>query len=54
MSTPNDKQLDTLLERLIERLKEEGKLSKGDQTVVFYGRTPEEGVMRLVGLKEIR
>lgn len=51
---PDDTQLDTMLERLIERLKEEGKLVTGDQTVVFYGRTPEQGTMRLVGLKEIR
>ena len=42
------------LERLIERLKEEGRLAPGDQTVVFYGRTPDHETMRLVGLRPIR
>lgn len=49
-----DKKLDTMLERLIERLKQEGKLATGDQTVVFYGRTPEQDTMKLVGLRPIR
>lgn len=51
---PEDKKLDTMLERLIERLKEEGKLAPGDQAVVFYGRTPDHETMRLVGLRPIR
>lgn len=51
---PDDKKLDTMLERLIEQLKKDGKLIAGDQTVVFYGRTPDHDTMRLVGLKPIR
>lgn len=51
---PNDKKLDTLLDDLIQQLKDDGKLSSGDQAVVFYGRTPEQESMKLVGIKTIR
>lgn len=49
-----DRDLDTLVERLVERLTEEGKLISGDKTTVFYGRTPEANSMKLVGVRVIR
>lgn len=49
-----DTSLDTLIARLTEQVKKEGKLSRGDQTVVFHGRTPDQETLKLVGIREIR
>ena len=49
-----DRDFDTLVERLVERLTKEGKLVSGDKTTVFYGRTPEANSMKLVGVRVIR
>lgn len=51
---PDDQKLDSMIERLIERLKQEKKLRAGDAVTVFYGRTPESDSMRLVGMRTIR
>ncbi|TXH01152.1 MAG: pyruvate kinase, partial [Candidatus Moraniibacteriota bacterium] len=50
----NDQNLDSMIERLIGRLKDEKKLQADDQVTVFYGRTPESDSMRLVGMRTIR
>lgn len=50
-----DKDLDTFVDRMVERAKRDGILAKGDRTVVFLGRVPgERDMMRLVGIREIR
>ena len=49
-----DQNLDTLGDRLMERLKSEGKLVAGDQVVVFLGRTPKEDTLRLVGMRTVQ
>ena len=50
----DDRDLDSMIERLIERLKSESRLESGDQVTVFFGRTPESDTMRLVGMRTIR
>lgn len=49
----DDHELDTLLERLIDRLKDDHRLAVGDDVTVFYGRTPEASSMKLVGVRTI-
>lgn len=49
-----DRDLDSMLDRLIDRLKQDRELATGDQVTVFYGRTPEAGTMRLVGTRTIQ
>lgn len=50
-----DADLDSFIDRMVERAKEAGELAKGDQTVVFLGRVPGgRDAMRLVGIREIR
>lgn len=49
-----DRTLDTLLDRLLVRLKQGGQLGIGDQVVTFTGRTPDQETMRLVGVREVR
>lgn len=49
-----DRDLDSMLERLIDRLKGDARLAAGDGVAVFYGRTPEAGTMRLVGMRTIQ
>lgn len=48
-----DKNLNTLIERFIPYLKERGDLATDDQVVVFYGRTPEQSTMKLVGVRTV-
>jgi pyruvate kinase len=48
-----DKNLDTLIERFIADLKKKGNLVTDDQVVVFYGRTPEQSTMKLVGVRTV-
>lgn len=50
----NDHDLDSMVDRLIDRLKSEARLENGDQVTVFFGRTPESDTMRLVGMRTIR
>jgi len=50
----DDEKFDTLIDRLGKRVKADGKLSLGDQVVVFSGRTPDRDNMKLVGIREIR
>jgi len=50
----DDEKLDTFIDRLMVQIKKDGKLSVGDQTVVFLGRTPDKETMKLVGIREIR
>jgi pyruvate kinase len=50
----NGQSPDTFIDRLIQQTKEDGKLHKGDQVVVFLGRTPDQQTMRLVGIREVR
>lgn len=49
-----DRKLDTMIERLIDRLKESGDLATGDDVAIFHGRTPEAQSMKLVGVRTIR
>jgi pyruvate kinase len=49
-----DQALDTFIDRLMQRTKEDHKLQKGDEVVVFLGRTPDQETMRLVGIRQIR
>lgn len=49
-----DKNLETLIERFIANLKKKGDLVTDDQVVVFYGRTPEQSTMKLVGVRTVR
>lgn len=49
-----DHSLETFIERLMEETKADNKLQKGDEVVVFLGRTPDQETMRLVGIREIR
>lgn len=49
-----DKNLDTLVERFIGELKKKEILLPDDQVAIFYGRTPEQPNMKLVGLRTIR
>ncbi len=45
----------TFVDKMVEKAKQDGSLSVGDQTVVFLGRVPGEyDNMRLVGIREIR
>ena len=50
----DDDQLDTFIDRLMQETKADEKLHKGDQVVVFLGRTPDQETLRLVGIREIR
>lgn len=49
-----DHKLETLIERFITELKRKSVLSPNDQVVVFYGRTPEQSTMKLVGIRTVR
>ncbi len=50
-----DTDLDSFIDRMVERAKERGALQPGDRTVVFLGRVPgKQDAMRLVGIREIR
>jgi len=46
--------LDVSIEHLIKEAKKDGKLSGGDQVVVFHGRTPDQEMLKLVGIREVR
>lgn len=48
-----DRNLDTLIERFIGALKIKQVLVPEDQVVVFYGRTPEQSGMKLVGIRTV-
>jgi pyruvate kinase len=50
----SDHTSDAFIDRLIQRTQEDNQLHKGDQVVVFLGRTPDRQTMRLVGIQEIR
>lgn len=50
----DDNKLEGFIDRLMEQTKADDKLRKGDQVVVFLGRTPDQETMRLVGIREIR
>lgn len=50
----DNQNLDTFIEHLMQETKKAGKLSTGDQVVVFHGRTPNQDSMKLVGIREIR
>lgn len=50
----DDQSFDTLIERFIGHLKEKEVLSPDDQVAIFYGRTPEQSAMKLVGIRTIR
>lgn len=39
---------------LMAAAKKDGKLEKGDQVVVFHGRTPDHDSIKLVGIREVR
>jgi pyruvate kinase len=46
---------EALIDRLVDRAKEDGFLAKGDRVVVFLGKSAEvRDNMRLVGIREIR
>ena len=49
-----DTHLDTLAQRVTDAAKKDGKLTSGDQVVVFHGRTPDQETLRLVGIREVR
>ncbi|NTW15472.1 MAG: pyruvate kinase [Candidatus Moranbacteria bacterium] len=50
-----DRNLDSFIDKMVDRAKEDGGLAAGDQAVVFLGRVPgERDMMRLVGIREIR
>ena len=49
-----DNDTDDFIRHLMEKVRDDGKLSVGDQVVVFHGRTRVEDNMKLVGIKEIR
>lgn len=49
----DDQNPDTLIERFIAELKRKGVLVPDDQVAVFYGRTPEQSTMKLVGIRTI-
>lgn len=49
-----DQELDTLVERLMQATEKDGKLSRGDQVVVFHGRTPDQETLKLVGIRQVR
>lgn len=48
-----DKNLDTLIERFMNDLKKKKVLVPDDQVAVFYGRTPEQSTMKLVGIRTV-
>lgn len=50
----NDQSPESFVDRLMQDTKKDGKLAPGDQTVVFYGRTPNHETLKLVGIREIR
>ncbi|MFZ2187229.1 MAG: pyruvate kinase [Candidatus Moraniibacteriota bacterium] len=50
----DDQKLETFTERLMQKTKNDGKLSIGDRVVVFHGRTPDQDTLKLVGIREIR
>lgn len=50
----DDKKFDTLTTRLMERAKKDGVLASGDSVTVFYGRTPDQDTLKLVGIREVR
>lgn len=49
-----DGKFDTLIERFIDDLKRKEVLASDDQVAIFYGRTPEQSTMKLVGIRTIR
>ncbi len=49
-----DQHPDTLIERFITQLKEKSVLVVDDQVAVFYGRTQEQSMMKLVGIRTVR
>jgi pyruvate kinase len=49
----DDEKFDTLIERFIVDLKKRDVLSVDDQVAIFYGRTPEQSTMKLVGIRTI-
>lgn len=50
----NDNETEDFITHLMQATKNDGKLTVGDQVVVFHGRTKSEDNMKLVGIKEIR
>jgi len=49
-----DDKLDTFTKRVLDQAKEDGRLTQGDQVVVFHGRTPDQETLKLVGIREVR
>lgn len=49
-----DQKRDGYIDRLMEEAKETGRLAKGDETVVFLGRTPDRRTLDLVGIRRVR
>ena len=49
-----DQNYDTMMDRLMDAAKKDGKLAVGEKVVVFLGRTPENETMKLVGIREVR
>ncbi|MFZ1627232.1 MAG: pyruvate kinase [Candidatus Moraniibacteriota bacterium] len=48
-----DQKLETLIERFIDDMKAKGVLVPNDEIVIFYGRTPEQSTMKLVGVRTV-
>lgn len=46
--------INTLTARLMQAAKQDGVLSRGNQVVVFHGRTKEQDGLKLVGIEEVR
>lgn len=49
-----EEKINTLTGRLLMAAKEDGILARGNQVVVFHGRTSEQDNMKLVGIEEVR
>ncbi len=47
-------QMNSFTDRLMKEAKEDGRLSHGDQVVIFHGRTPDQETLKLVGIREVR
>lgn len=50
----NDPKIDTFASRMMELAKKDGRLTSGEQVVVFHGRTPDQETLKLVGIREVR
>ena len=50
----DDGKIDTFAHRTMEAAKQDGLLSRGDQVVVFHGKTQDQETLKLVGIREVR